>query len=72
MRKDLIFINLTPKSLESSSRIVRVIIPGLQPLNGEYNARYLGNERLYVLLEQLGLRELHRKKISVNRYPHPL
>ncbi|MBU1177093.1 YcaO-like family protein [Patescibacteria group bacterium] len=72
IKKDLIFINLTPKSLESNSRIVRVIIPGLQPLNSEYNARYLGNERLHALPKQLGLRELHHKKISVNQYPHPL
>jgi ribosomal protein S12 methylthiotransferase accessory factor len=72
IRKDLIFINLTPKSLKPSTSIVRVIIPGLQPLNSEYNARYLGNERLYVLPEQLGLRELHHKKVSVNQYPHPL
>lgn len=72
LKKDIILINLTPKLFKRRLYIVRVIIPGLQPLNSEYNARYLGNERLYILPEQLGFRKFYPEKIFLNRYPHPL
>lgn len=61
-QKDIIFIEFSSQlTRRMGLRAVRVIIPGLQPLNSEYNCRYLGNERLYT-----------QKKVRLNVYPHPI
>jgi ribosomal protein S12 methylthiotransferase accessory factor len=71
LKTDLIFINLTPEELKVYNLyIVRVIIPGLLPLNSEYNARYLGCKRLYSLPAQLRLKKGIVK--FLNKFPHPI
>jgi ribosomal protein S12 methylthiotransferase accessory factor len=50
-------------------RVVRVLIPGLQPLSFWYRARYLGHPRLYELPRKLGYPV--RREDQVNEWPQP-
>jgi ribosomal protein S12 methylthiotransferase accessory factor len=50
-------------------RIVRVIIPGLQPLSFNYRARYLGHRRLYEAPSSMGYR-VHGEE-ELNAWPQP-
>lgn len=73
LKKDIIFINLTPKLFKCRNLYIsRVIIPGLQSLNSEYKCRYLGNARLYALPLKLGAKNHIQKKSRLNVYPHPI
>jgi len=49
--------------------VVRVIIPGLQPLSFHYRARYLGHPRLYEAPALMGYPVLREE--DLNGWPQP-
>jgi ribosomal protein S12 methylthiotransferase accessory factor len=59
----------TDEALRCGMRVVRVIIPGLQPLSFHYRARYLGHPRLYEAPRFMGL-PVHPEE-GLNQWPQP-
>jgi ribosomal protein S12 methylthiotransferase accessory factor len=59
----------TDEALRSGMRVVRVLIPGLQPLTFHYRARYLGHPRLYDAPKQMGYPVLREDQL--NHWPQP-
>jgi ribosomal protein S12 methylthiotransferase accessory factor len=59
----------TDEALRAGIRVVRVIIPGLQPLSLHYRARYLGHQRLYQCPEAMGY-PVHAEA-DLNHWPQP-
>jgi ribosomal protein S12 methylthiotransferase accessory factor len=59
----------TDEALRAGMRVVRVIIPALQPLTFSYRARYLGHPRLYEAPELMGFRA--RPEAEINPWPQP-
>jgi len=57
------------EALRCNMRVVRVIVPGLQPLSFHYRARYLGHPRIYELPKQLGY-TVHAEQ-DLNPWPQP-
>ena len=69
-RLDAYAVDLTTdESLRCGIRVVRVVIPGLQPLSFSYRARYLGHARLYEAPARMGYPVLSEDK--VNPWPQP-
>ena len=67
---EVIAVNITtPDVAEAGFHVVRVVIPGLQPLDVEFRSRYLGGKRLYRAPAALGLAT--RNEAELNPYPHP-
>jgi ribosomal protein S12 methylthiotransferase accessory factor len=44
----------TDEAIRAGFRVVRVLIPSLQPLSFHYRARYLGHPRLYDAPAKMG------------------
>lgn len=59
----------TDEALRAGIRVVRVIIPGLQPLSLQYRARYLGHDRLYQSPKAMG-HPVHTES-NLNHWPQP-
>lgn len=59
----------TDEALRVGMRVVRVVIPGLQPLSFSYRARFLGHPRLYAAPGRMGHRV--RAEHEVNPWPQP-
>jgi ribosomal protein S12 methylthiotransferase accessory factor len=59
----------TDEALRAGVRVVRVIIPSLQPLDFHYRARYLGHCRLYDAPKRMGHPVLSEQQL--NRWPQP-
>jgi ribosomal protein S12 methylthiotransferase accessory factor len=59
----------TDEALRAGMRVVRVLIPGLQPLSFWYRARYLGHPRLYSAPQSMGYRALPESQL--NHWPQP-
>ena len=59
----------TDEALRCGMRVVRVIVPGLQPLSFHYRARYLGHPRLYDMPAAMGHRV--RQEAQLNHWPQP-
>lgn len=59
----------TDEAVRSGIRVVRVIIPGLQPLSFRYRARYLGHPRLFEAPRQMGFPSLPEEEL--NDLPQP-
>ncbi len=57
------------EALRSGFRVVKAIIPGLQPISFNYRARYLGHPRLYEAPAQMGY-ESHAEE-DLNHLPQP-
>lgn len=69
---DIILFDLTtPDINEAGFKVVRTVIPGMEPLDVSHALRYLGGKRLYQLPFQLGLLEKPNTEFSLNKYPHP-
>jgi ribosomal protein S12 methylthiotransferase accessory factor len=69
---DVIFVDLTtPDINECGFKVVRVVVPGLQPLDINHKWQHLGGERLYQVPYQLGLINKPLTEESLNPYPHP-
>lgn len=59
----------TDEALRCGLRVVRVVIPGLQPLSFHYRARYLGHRRLYEAPRLMGYPALPEEEL--NDLPQP-
>lgn len=59
----------TDEALRAGLRVVKAIIPGLQPLSFNYRARYLGHPRLYEAPMQMGYQS-HAEE-DLNHLPQP-
>ncbi len=59
----------TDEALRSGFRVVKAIIPGLQPISFNYRARYLGHPRLYEAPALMGY-ESHAEE-DLNHMPQP-
>ena len=59
----------TDEALRAGMRVVRVIIPELQPFSFHYRAQYLGHPRLYNAPKLMGYSVLEESKL--NRWPQP-
>ena len=59
----------TDEALRVGMRVVRVLIPGLQPLSFSYRARYLGHPRLYEAPRAMGYPV--REEQDINSWPQP-
>ena len=59
----------TDEALRAGLRVIRVLIPGLQPFSFHYRARYLGHSRLYKAPKNMGYRVLAEPE--VNALPQP-
>jgi ribosomal protein S12 methylthiotransferase accessory factor len=68
---EVLYVDLTTLDVEQCGyRVVKVFIPGMQPLEGDHTHRFLGGHRLYELPVKLGL--LATSSIdTLNPYPHP-
>ena len=62
----------TPDLVEYGIHVVRVIVPGLQPVHFGHGQERLGGERLYKLPQQLGFADGPRSESDLNPCPHPL
>jgi len=70
--KEVIVVDITtPDIREVGLSVVKVIIPGMQPINGDYNHRYLGGRRTYKVPRILGYTDREVKVEELNRLPHP-
>ena len=64
------FVDITtPDAKDFGFRVVKVVIPELQPLYLDERFRYLGGNRLYKVPSYLGYPE--KKEEDLNRIPHP-
>jgi ribosomal protein S12 methylthiotransferase accessory factor len=59
----------TDEALRAGFRVVRVIIPALQPFSFYYRARYLGHRRIYEAPRWMGYRV--RSEEQLNQWPQP-
>jgi ribosomal protein S12 methylthiotransferase accessory factor len=59
----------TDEALRSGFRVVKAIIPGLQPLSFNYRARYLGHPRVYEAPVRMGYESL--SEADLNHLPQP-
>jgi len=69
---DILVVDLTTRDVAAVGfRVVRVLIPGLQPLHGDHRFRFLGGKRLYQVPKILGYVDQDSKEHELNRWPHP-
>jgi ribosomal protein S12 methylthiotransferase accessory factor len=67
---DVYVVDLTTdEALRCGMRVVRVLIPALQPLSFHYRARYLGHGRLYRAPILMGYRA--HQEADLNHWPQP-
>ncbi|QSQ13423.1 YcaO-like family protein [Myxococcus landrumensis] len=70
---DLLYCDLTPSDLmRMGLRVVRAILPGLQPIDFGHQERRLGGERLYQLPVTLGFAKTCSGPEALNPDPHPI
>jgi ribosomal protein S12 methylthiotransferase accessory factor len=55
---------------EVGFKVIRAVIPGMQPLDVNHTRRYLGGTRLYEVPHKMGLRSQPLTEEEVNPYPH--
>jgi ribosomal protein S12 methylthiotransferase accessory factor len=69
---DAIVVDLTtPDVAQCGYVVVKVVIPGLQPLDADYRQRFLGGKRLYELPGRMGLANPPTTPAELNPDPHP-
>jgi ribosomal protein S12 methylthiotransferase accessory factor len=61
----------TPDVLECGCRVTRAMVPELQPLDADYQHRFLGGRRLYEVPWRMGYAGGPTSIESLNPYPHP-
>ncbi len=72
MGLDLMALDLTtPDVKECGLHVTRVVAPELQPLDADYQHRFLGGRRLYEVPERMGFTDGVTTIESLNPYPHP-
>jgi ribosomal protein S12 methylthiotransferase accessory factor len=68
---EVIVVNLTTVDAEDLGlHVLRVLIPGAQPLDASYKHRFLGGRRLYEVPERIGLPGAQSID-ELNPWPHP-
>jgi ribosomal protein S12 methylthiotransferase accessory factor len=68
----VLYITLSDKSLNKYGfKVVKVIIPSLQPLHLDEEKPYLGGKRLYSAPVAMGLLKQAKNKNEFNKIPHP-
>lgn len=66
----IVFVDITTRDIEEIGlKVVKVIIPEMQPLYVDERFRYLGGERLYSIPSMLGYKSKSEKEL--NKVPHP-
>ncbi|MGE5580725.1 MAG: YcaO-like family protein [Bacillota bacterium] len=69
---DVIAVDVTtPDIREVGFHVVRVLVPGLQPMDMDHNYRYLGGKRLYEAPLAMGCFNRRRSPEEMNPVPHP-
>jgi ribosomal protein S12 methylthiotransferase accessory factor len=69
---EVVFTDITiPRINEIGFKVVKVIIPQLQPLYLNEQFKYLGGERLYKVPKILGYTKDETKEDDLNHIPHP-
>ena len=69
---DIIVVDCTvPMLAEFGLHVVKVVIPGLQPLNAGHLRRVLGGRRLYRAPVEMGLKTRESTLAELNPWPHP-
>ncbi len=63
-------VDMTTVDIDDAGfKVVRVVIPGMQPLDLEHTCPHLGSKRLYEVPKKLGFKPL--KETELNPDPHP-
>lgn len=69
---DAVAVDLTTSDIDDAGfKVVRVVVPQLQPLDVDHNYRHLGGRRLYEVPLRLGLVERSLREDELNTAPHP-
>lgn len=69
---DSIAVDLTPPDVDAAGfKVVRVLVPGLQPLDVDRHWPYLGTERSKTAFQTLGGGQAPRPGPAIPRMPHP-
>jgi len=69
---DILIVDITKSDVaEAGFSVVKVIIPGMQPLNIDHNYPYLGIKRLYEVPKILGYTQHTTREDDLNKFPHP-
>jgi len=69
---EVIFVDVTrPEIGKIGFKVVKVVIPQLQPLYLDENFKYLGCERLYSVPKALSYTQNKTKEENLNKIPHP-
>jgi len=69
---DIIVVDITTDDIRDIGfYVVRVIIPDMQPLNPNYNYRFLGGKRLYEVPKIIGYKKNSTTEEELNPLPHP-
>jgi ribosomal protein S12 methylthiotransferase accessory factor len=55
---------------EAGFKVIRAVVPGMQPLDVDHTRRYFGGTRLYEVPHKMGLRNQPLTEDEVNPYPH--
>jgi len=68
----VIVVNCTvPMVRDLGLHVVKVLVPGLQPLHAGHRYAALGGERLYQVPRLMGLARRDRRREELNPWPHP-
>lgn len=69
---EVIFVDLTTDDImDAGFKVVRVLVPGLTPLTGNHNSRFLGGNRIRAVPIKLGYRTSPARDDELFTYPHP-
>jgi ribosomal protein S12 methylthiotransferase accessory factor len=69
---EIIYADLTTTDVEELGfKVVKVIIPGMQPLDFGTVTQHLGSNRLYESPRRMGYHIHHTHHSQLNRFPHP-
>jgi ribosomal protein S12 methylthiotransferase accessory factor len=69
---DAIMLDITTEDVdEAGFKVVRAVVPGLQPLDTSHPYQYRGGRRLYDVAVRLGLRDGPLSPVDLNPLPHP-
>ncbi len=69
---DIISFDLTTLDIdEVGFKVVRSVIPGMQPLDINHSRRYEGGKRLFDVPVQMGILEKPHSARELNPFPHP-
>lgn len=69
---DVVWVDVTTRDVdEVGFKVVRVIVPELQPIDIDHRRRHLGGRRLYDVPWRLGLLPKPQNEAQLNPLPHP-